>query len=60
MLTKEKKQSRDQLQMLRIEDIVPEDHILRDIGGAVSFEFIDDEVKDMYSEGVAQCAFIVD
>ena len=46
MLTKEKQQSRDQVQMLCIEDLVPKDHILRDIDRAISFDFIYDEVKD--------------
>jgi len=49
MLSKEKKQTRDQLQMLSIEDLVPKEHILRDIDGAINFDFIYDLVKDLYS-----------
>ena len=48
MLTREKRQTRKQIQMLSIEEIVPKDHILRDIDGAISFDFIYDLVKDLY------------
>ena len=48
MLTREKKQTRDQVQMLSIEDMVPKDHILRDIDRTISFEFIYELVKELY------------
>jgi len=48
MLDKEKRQMRNQIQMLSIDEIVPKDHILRDIDRAISFEFIYDLVKDLY------------
>lgn len=50
MLTKEKRQSRAQIQMLSIEDMVPQDHVLRSIEAAISFDFIYDLVKDLYCE----------
>jgi len=50
MLTREKKLERDQIEMLCIEDLVPEDHLLRDIDQAISFDFIYDMVKDLYCE----------
>ena len=50
MLTREKKLERDQIEMLCIEDLVPEDHVLRDIDQAISFDFIYDMVKDLYCE----------
>jgi transposase len=50
MLTREKKLTRDQVQMICIEDMVPKNHILRDIDRAISFDFIYDEVKDLYCE----------
>ena len=50
MLTREKRRERDQIEMLCIEDLVPEDHILRDIDQAISFNFIYDMVKDLYCE----------
>lgn len=34
--------------MISIEDLVPKDHILRDIDMAIKFDFIYDEVKDLY------------
>jgi len=49
MLSKEKKQTRGQIQMLCIDDLVPKDHILRDIDRTLDFDFIYDEVKDLYS-----------
>jgi len=48
MLTKEKRETRGQIQMLSIEDMVPAEHILRDIERAISFDFIYDEVKELY------------
>jgi len=48
MLTREKKQERDQIEMLCIEELVPKDHLLRDIDRAISFDFIYEEVKDLY------------
>ena len=49
MLTKEKRRARAQVQMLCIEEMVPEDHMLRDVDNAISFDFIYEEVKDLYS-----------
>jgi len=48
MLTREKRFGREQVQMLTIEDVVPKDHILRDIDRALNFDFIYELVKDMY------------
>lgn len=39
-MNKEKKLTREQVQMLTIEDLVPKNHILRDIDRAISFDFI--------------------
>jgi transposase len=50
MLTREKKLERDQIEMLCIEELVPEDHLLRDIDQAISFDFIYDMVRDLYCE----------
>jgi len=36
--------------MVCIEDLVPQNHILRDIDKAIDFNFIYDEVKDLYCE----------
>ena len=39
----------NQINMVCIEDLVPKNHILRDIDKAIDFSFIYDEVKDLYS-----------
>ena len=49
MLSRESREGRGQIQMLSIEDLVPRGHILRDIDKAINFDFIYDEVKDLYS-----------
>jgi len=48
MLSKENTLARCQIQMLCIDDVVPKNHILRDIDRAINFEFIYDEVNDLY------------
>jgi transposase len=48
MLSKEKKENRGQVQMLSIDDLVPENHLLRDVECAISLDFIYDEVEDLY------------
>jgi len=50
LLTRGKWLERDQIEMLCIEELVPKDHLLRDIDQAISFDFIYDEVKDLYCE----------
>jgi len=50
MLTKGKQDTRKQIEMLSIEDMVPKYHILRDIERAIKFDFIYDAVKDLYCE----------
>lgn len=48
MITKDKK-SGSQIQMVSIEQLVPENHLLRKIDKAVDFSFIYDLVEDRYS-----------
>jgi transposase len=48
MLTKEKGENRGQIQMVSIEDMVPEKHMLREIEKAMSFDFIYEEVEGLY------------
>lgn len=48
MLTREKHENRGQVQMLCIEDMVPKNHLLRDIDRAISFDFIYEEVEELY------------
>ena len=49
MLTSENKK-RNQIQMFCIDDLVPQDHMLRKIENAIDWSFIYDLVKDRYSE----------
>ena len=48
-----KKQNRDKQKDIRVvslEDLVPRDHLLREIDRAINFDFIYEEVKGLYSE----------
>lgn len=49
MLRSEGKKT-NQIQMFCIDDLVPDDHLLRKIDGAIDWNFIYDLVKDKYSE----------
>jgi len=49
MLSKNQSASRQEMKIISIEDLVPKDHILRDIDRAINLDFIYDEVKDLYS-----------
>lgn len=48
MLTRDPKEKKDQVQIFSIDQVVPKDHILRDIDKAIDFSFIYDLVKDKY------------
>ena len=50
MYRKKDKSKQTQMQMLCIEDLVPKDHMLRDIENAIDWSFIYDEVKGFYKE----------
>lgn len=50
MYRKKDKSKQTQLQMLCIEDLVPQDHMLREIENAIDWNFIYDEVKGLYKE----------
>lgn len=50
MLNKKAEDNRKQLSCLCIDDLVPNDHILRDIEKSIDFSFIYDLVKDKYCE----------
>lgn len=49
-MSKNKDKKRDQLQFFSMEDIVPKNHLLRDIDKAINFSFIYDLVAEKYSE----------
>jgi transposase len=48
MMTKSNLDNRGQMQILSIDDLVPSNHILRDIDKAIDFRFIYDLVKELY------------
>jgi len=48
MFTKNQSDNRCQIQFLSIDDLVPQDHILRDIDRSINFSFIYDLVKGLY------------
>ncbi len=50
LLSKKADEHRKQVSIVCIEDLVPKNHILRDIDKAIDFYFIYDEVKDLYSD----------
>ena len=50
MYRKQSRENQNQIQFVCLEDLVPKDHILREIDRAIDFSFIYDEVKDMYSD----------
>ena len=49
MYRKKNREIQNQIQFISLEDLVPQDHILRVIDKAIDFSFIYDEVKDLYS-----------
>jgi len=50
MMTKNQFNEREQLEMLAIDQLVPEDHLVRKLESAIDFSFIYPLVKDLYSE----------
>lgn len=54
MITKKSNQSRNNIQMIDLESLVPKKHLLRKIDELIDFEFIRDIVKEYYSEDVGR------
>lgn len=50
MYIKKSREPQKQIQFVCLEDLVPENHLLRDIDRAIDFRFIYEEVKGLYSE----------
>jgi transposase len=50
MLSIKEKETRKQIRYVCIEDLAPENHLLRRVESAVDFSFVRDEVKEFYSE----------
>ena len=53
MLHKREKE-RGQVQMLCIDDLVPEEHLLRAVDAALDFSFIYDEVRELYADEIGR------
>ena len=49
MLSKREEERRNQLEVVALDELVPEDHLVRKIDQAIDFDFIYDLVKDHYS-----------
>ena len=50
MLTTKDTQKRKQLKVISIEDLVPQDHLLRKVEAAIDFSFIREELKNYYCQ----------
>ena len=50
MYVKKSRSQQRQIQFLCLEDLVPENHIVREIDQAIDFSFIYEEVNGLYSE----------
>ncbi|QCH26990.1 IS1182 family transposase [Clostridium tyrobutyricum] len=50
MLTKRGKDIRAQVELYSLEDLVPKDHLLRKIDKAINFNFIYNDVEELYSD----------
>lgn len=50
MIFKKDETSRETIQMVDVESLVPKDHLVRKIDRVIDFEFVRDLVKDLYSE----------
>lgn len=49
MLSKRTENGRNQMEVIALDDLVPEDHLVRKIDQVIDFDFIYDVVKDTYS-----------
>ncbi|WP_243120266.1 IS1182 family transposase [Caloramator sp. E03] len=54
MLTKEKNEKRTQIEICSIDQLVPENHLVRKLEAAINFDFIYDLVSDKYSKDIGR------
>ena len=54
MMTQETEKVRKQMQIVCIDDLVPQDHLLRIIDKAIDWSFIYDLVRDTYSDSMGR------
>ncbi|HOW38546.1 MAG TPA: transposase, partial [Bacillota bacterium] len=50
MMSKQDGRRRNEMQVIDMESMIPEDHLVRKIDAVIDFEFIREMVKDLYSE----------
>jgi transposase len=50
MMTRNQSNEREQLEKLTIDQLVPDDHLVRKLESAIDFSFIYPLVKNLYSE----------
>jgi transposase len=50
MMTRNQSKEREQLEKLTIDQLVPDDHLVRKLESAIDFSFINPLVKNLYSE----------
>ncbi len=50
MLKKKNRTITDQVESVSISDLIPKDHLLQAVEASIDFDFIYDEVKELYSE----------
>lgn len=48
MLTQKAKESREQVSIISLDDLIPEDHLVRKLDKVLDFKFVYDELKDSY------------
>ena len=54
MMTRETVRNREQIQLLSLDDLVPQDHLVRKLEVALDWNFIYDMVEDTYSDDVGR------
>ena len=50
MYERKNRDNQNQMKIISLEDLVPQDHMLRDIDQAIDFSLIYDLVKDLYAQ----------
>ena len=54
MMTRETSKSREQIQLLSLDDLVPPDHLVRKLEAALDWNFIYDMVEEKYSDDIGR------
>ena len=54
MMTRETAKSREQVQLLSLDDLVPADHLVRKLEAALDWNFVYDMVEEKYSDDVGR------